>query len=56
MAVGVYAVVLTWWGHRAPDRLAPFGSLLDRVMTSRAIRITLVVFWWWLGWHFFVTG
>jgi hypothetical protein len=55
-AVGVYAVVLTWYAHRDPDRLTPFGSLLDRVMASRAVRITLVVFWWWLGWHFFVVA
>ncbi|HWD62640.1 MAG TPA: DUF6186 family protein [Humibacter sp.] len=56
VAVGVFGLVLAWYGRRAPDRVAPFGTLLDRVMASRAIRITIVVFWWWLGWHFFVVA
>jgi hypothetical protein len=55
-AIGVYALVLAWYGRRAPDRVAPFGTLFDRIMTSRAIRITMIVFWWWLGWHFFVVA
>lgn len=53
VAVGLFALVLAWYGRRAPERVAPFGSLLDDVMASRAVRITMIVFWWWLGWHFF---
>lgn len=56
VVVGVYALVLAWYGRRAPDRVASFGTLFDRIMTSRAIRITMIVFWWWLGWHFFVVA
>ena len=52
VSVGVFGIVLAWYAWRVPDRLASFGTLLDRVMTSRAVRITLVLFWWWLGWHF----
>ncbi|HEV7185733.1 MAG TPA: DUF6186 family protein [Leifsonia sp.] len=36
-------------------RLARFGSLLDVVMEDRAARVTILLFWWWLGWHFLVT-
>jgi hypothetical protein len=25
-------------------------------MASRAVRITIIVFWWWLGWHFFAAA
>jgi hypothetical protein len=41
--------------RRSPQRTAPIDKLLDRVMASRAARITILVFWWWLGWHFLVT-
>ena len=53
VSVGLFALVVSWYAWRAPDPVAPFGTLLDRVMASRAVRITIVVFWWWLGWHFF---
>lgn len=53
---GVLALILMWSAHRDPDRTAGFGALLDEIMTSRAIRVTLVVFWWWLGWHFIGEG
>ncbi|WP_022900398.1 DUF6186 family protein [Humibacter albus] len=56
VAVGVFSLVLAWYGHRESRRLAPFGTLLDRVMASRAVRITIIVFWWWLAWHFFVVA
>ncbi|MEO7016412.1 MAG: DUF6186 family protein [Leifsonia sp.] len=36
-------------------RLARFGSLLDVVMEDRAARVTILLLWWWLGWHFLVT-
>ncbi|WP_263298970.1 DUF6186 family protein [Leifsonia poae] len=35
--------------------LAPFASLLDVVMADRAARLTILLFWWWLGWHFLIT-
>ncbi|MHA7985836.1 DUF6186 family protein [Rathayibacter sp. CAU 1779] len=55
-AVAVFGLVLAWYSRRAPDRVAPLGTLLDRVMASRAIRITIILFWWWLGWHFFAAA
>ncbi|MCC6376877.1 MAG: hypothetical protein IT191_07650 [Microbacteriaceae bacterium] len=41
-------------GNRNPERLAPLGHLLDEVMESRSARIGILMFWWWVGWHFLV--
>lgn len=35
---------------RFPD--ATGGSLFDRAMADRRIRLAILVVWWWLGWHF----
>lgn len=40
--------------RRDPDRIAPFGDLMDRVMVTRSVRIGILLFWWWAGWHFLV--
>lgn len=50
----VAAVVLELRARRTPDYLAPLGTVLDRVMTSRSARIGILLFWWWAGWHFLV--
>jgi len=34
--------------------VAPLTELLDAVLAERAPRFVLVLFWWWLGWHFLV--
>lgn len=51
---GLALVALALDGRREGSTLLPFGSLLDRVMVSRVPRVVLVLFWWWLGWHFLV--
>nr|WP_275588522.1 DUF6186 family protein [Microlunatus panaciterrae] len=28
------------------------AGILDRVMERRVSRLTILLFWWWLGWHF----
>jgi len=48
------AAVLVWQSHRGRAPLAPVGEVLDLVLASRAARVALVGFWWWLGWHFLV--
>lgn len=48
------ALCLTWWTGRHPDAVTPLGALTSLVLASRAGRIALIVFWWWLGWHFLV--
>jgi Mn2+/Fe2+ NRAMP family transporter len=52
-AIAIVALVVQ--SRRTPERLAPFASLLDVVMADRAARFTILLFWWWLGWHFLVT-
>lgn len=46
------ALVVTSHLPRAP--IATFSRLLDRILADRPTRIALVVFWWWIGWHFMV--
>lgn len=53
LAVGMTLIAIP---YRRPDLLAPAGQMLDEVMAERAARITILVFWWWLGWHFLVDG
>ncbi|MDQ4215630.1 DUF6186 family protein [Microbacterium sp. ASV81] len=35
---------------RHPD--ATVTELFDRLLDDPAVRIAVVVIWWWLGWHF----
>ncbi len=55
IACGVAMVVLVLTSRREVSRLARFGELLDGVMQDRAARVTIILFWWWVGWHFLVT-
>ena len=48
-AAGIALTVVAW---TRPALLARLGELLAVVMASRAARLTLVLFCWWLGWHF----
>ncbi|WP_298227232.1 DUF6186 family protein [Gryllotalpicola sp.] len=56
LVVGVLMLALVIGSHRRPQVVAPLSRLLDRVMALRGVRLTLIAFWWWLGWHFFVTA
>ncbi len=55
IACGVAMIVLALTSRREGSRTASFGELLDGVMQDRAARVTIVLFWWWIGWHFLVT-
>lgn len=48
------ATTLTVVAHRRPSTLLGLGAVLDAALASRAARIVVLVFWLWLGWHFFV--
>jgi hypothetical protein len=48
------AVALAAIAHRRDAPFATLGEVLDHVFADRAVRITMIVFWWWLGWHFLV--
>lgn len=51
---GIAMAALVLQSHRDPLRIAPFTALLDVVLADRAARFTVLLFWWWLGWHFLV--
>ncbi|MBX3117030.1 MAG: hypothetical protein KF808_06775 [Cryobacterium sp.] len=54
LACVVAAVVVEIAARRDPERIAPIGNLMDKVMETRSARIGILLFWWWLGWHFLV--
>jgi hypothetical protein len=51
---GVLIGALAVRSRLAPDRVARLGTLLDAIMADRAARFTVLLFWWWIGWHFLV--
>ncbi len=46
------ALVLATWWIRIGDPDATVSALFDRLLDDRAVRIAVIVIWWWLGWHF----
>lgn len=52
---GLLMAALVVQSRRDALRIAPFSALLDVVLADRAARFTILLFWWWLGWHFLVT-
>ena len=51
---GLLILALVAESHRRDAVLVPVSTLLDRVMTDRAARVTILLFWWWIGFHFLV--
>jgi len=47
------AVAVAGWliGRRYAE--ASTTAMFDRLMSDRAVRVAVIVIWWWLGWHFF---
>ncbi|HBB39797.1 MAG TPA: hypothetical protein DCZ33_06100 [Candidatus Aquiluna sp.] len=50
----VAGIALAAVGRLRPDKLAPFGELVESIMQHRITRIGTFMAWWWLGWHFMV--
>jgi hypothetical protein len=50
----VAALALVAISHRRSAPFATLSEVLDVVLADRAVRIAIIVFWWWLGWHFLV--
>lgn len=48
----IAAALLELAARRRESPLATLGELLDEVLSERAPRLTILLFWWWLGWHF----
>jgi hypothetical protein len=53
-ACGVVGLGLWLTGRRNALGLAPTGQLFDLILSERAVRVTILLFWWWIGWHFLV--
>lgn len=53
---GVLLAALVIQSRIDPLRVARLGTVLDLVMADRAARITVMLFWWWIGWHFLVVA
>lgn len=53
-AVAAAIAILITLSQGEDARLASLADLLDRAMASRAVRIALLLAWWWIGWHFLV--
>ncbi|ANF30571.1 hypothetical protein A0130_01780 [Leifsonia xyli] len=51
---GLLLAALVVQARIAPRTVARLSTVLDLVMTDRAARFTIVLFWWWIGWHFLV--
>lgn len=54
LACLILAGLLELLARREPDRLTPATRMIDHVMATRSARIGILLFWWWLGWHFLV--
>ena len=53
-ACGLVGVALWLTGRRNALGLVPTGQLFDLILSERAVRMTILLFWWWIGWHFLV--
>jgi hypothetical protein len=54
LACVLAAIGLMLVSRRSSTAMASVEGLLDVVLADRAVRVTLILFWWWLGWHFLV--
>lgn len=52
--VPVVGIALVVASRLRPDSIARLGTLLGRIFVVRAARISLLLFVWWLGWHFLI--
>jgi preprotein translocase subunit SecG len=48
--------VVLWVSTRGRGgKFASLSEVFKRVMHYRGSRLGLMMFWWWLGWHFLVS-
>ena len=52
LATMVGALILL--AHRPGTGLLPLPALFRLILTHRSVRVVILLFWWWLGWHFLV--
>lgn len=51
--LGVAALGLALWSRSKPSSIARPGEVLERMATGPILRIVIVVFWMFAGWHLF---
>ncbi len=60
LTIGVFAALalagvgLAVAARVRPRAIAPLTVVLEHMLSHRAARIAVVLFWWWLAWHFLV--
>ncbi len=52
LTVSSIGILLWAYSRKNPEKLMPTHLLLDYLLQSRANRVGMVLFWWWLGWHY----
>ena len=62
LTIAGYLVVLAlgftlWFATREGDdkRLNSLHVMFQHLMRYRGTRLGMIIFWWWLGWHFLVS-
>jgi hypothetical protein len=47
-------VALWAYSRNKKTPVASVGELIDRIMHHRTTRVSILLAWWWVGWHFLV--
>jgi hypothetical protein len=53
-ALAMSAAALILLAHRPGTSLVRLSTLLQVILADRSVRVVVLLFWWWLGWHFLV--
>jgi len=54
LACGACLAALVLGGRRDRGRIVPAAELFDALLADRVTRLVILLFWWWIGWHFLV--
>jgi len=46
-----------WFATRSGQgkHVTSLSAMFEHLLRYRGTRLGLIIFWWWLGWHFLVT-
>jgi Family of unknown function (DUF6186) len=50
----VIGVILWLITRSVKTPIANVSAMIDRIMHHRTTRISIMLGWWWVGWHFLV--
>jgi hypothetical protein len=54
LVAALAAIVLDLAARLPNSRLATIGDVFSKLSSRRVGRVTVMLGWWWVGWHFFV--